>query len=268
MPIISINGGLGNQLFQYAFSKHIEKKYNVIFKYDLSDFVYKKIHDGFILDKLIEDDFTIAGEKDLSEVTALLRCKYGRAILRRLCIFNDVINYENCSNPEARLYSYYMGNWQNLKIDYISCIEDKLLDLTPNFPPSLNSVFVHVRRGDYLKNTLYAICDMAYYEKAIRHTNNAIRDCKFYVLSDDIAWCEDNFAMLKSEFNINFVNNNASLDDFNFMRSCNHAIISNSTFSWWAAQLIKNQDKLIINPKIWFTNQDHEIMRPNSWLTF
>lgn len=266
MSIININGGLGNQLFQYAFSRYIGEKYDISFKYDLSDFQFKKIHDGFVLDALIDDEFKIADKRELREVSPLLNFRHGRVAIRRFSICNRRVNYESFLDSEDRPYDYYMGNWQNLSINYVGYVDNKLKDEFEYSPPS-NSVFVHVRRGDYLLNKIYRICDIEYYEKAIRYIDNVIEGAEFYVLSNDLTWCREAFKKMQSEFKIHYVDCGSSLKDFNFMRSCGNAIISNSTFSWWAAQLIKNQRKIVVSPSEWFTNSKNLIVMPSSWVS-
>ena len=90
---------------------------------------------------------------------------------------------------------------------------------------------------------------------------------KFFIFSDDIDW-------VKSNLNINFpceyVDINHGIDSYNDMRLmslCQHNIIANSSFSWWAAWLNSNPQKIIIAPKQWFANQSStQDLIPENWV--
>jgi hypothetical protein len=111
-----------------------------------------------------------------------------------------------------------------------------------------NTCSIHVRRGDYLKSPdHHPAQNMNYYMKAIKQMP---KDTIFFVFSDDIPWCKQNFPDLPEKFK--FVEGNPDFVDLHMMSSCKNNIICNSTFSWWAAWLNKNPDKKVIIPKNWF----------------
>ena len=84
-----------------------------------------------------------------------------------------------------------------------------------------------------------------------------------YLFSDDIDWCKKNLSITEAVY----PEGNNTLEDFDLMRSCNHNIISNSTFSWWAALLNPNEDKKIIQPNLWFNNQSQGKLLNSNWQT-
>jgi len=109
---------------------------------------------------------------------------------------------------------------------------------------------IHVRRGDYVDNPHYAQLGMDYYKEAIRTlvnlpTNDA--PIVFFVFSDDIAWCKENFP---SHFV--FMEGNTDFEDLTLMSLCNYFITANSSFSWWGAYLSKSKHKHVIFPSQWF----------------
>lgn len=122
-----------------------------------------------------------------------------------------------------------------------------------------NSVSIHVRRTDYLSlQHVHPVLDIDYYFKAIEVFP---KDFNFYVFSDDIDWCKENFP---SHFN--FINNSI-IKDFSYMKNCKHNIIANSSFSWWAAYLNSNKDKIIVAPKVYVLNEDNVDDRiPEGWI--
>lgn len=108
-----------------------------------------------------------------------------------------------------------------------------------------NTVGVHVRRGDYVKNQAnHAILPLEYYLKAFTYFENA----NFVIFSDDIQWCKDNFKIS----NIDFIENEKDFVEIYLMAALDHCIIANSSFSWWGAWLNTNLGKKIIAPSIWF----------------
>ena len=123
------------------------------------------------------------------------------------------------------------------------------------------SCSIHVRRGDYVKlKHIYHNLDKDYYIKCLEKINP---HGPIYIFSDDMDWCKKNLTITEAVY----CEGNSTLEDFNLMRSCNHNIISNSTFSWWAALLNLNEDKKIIQPSVWFKNQSKgKLLNPN-WQT-
>jgi hypothetical protein len=112
-------------------------------------------------------------------------------------------------------------------------------------------VSVHVRRGDYLDpiNSFFTQLNRSYFDNAISHFNSD--SCEFIVFSDDIEWCKENFSHYKG---FHYSEGCSPLIDLFTMSLCDHNIISNSSFSMWAAILNKNADKKIICPAKYFRN--------------
>jgi hypothetical protein len=87
-----------------------------------------------------------------------------------------------------------------------------------------------------------------------------------YVFSDDIPWCRANFP--KNFIFVDIIDYLA----FDLMRVCKHHIIANSTFSWWAAYLNDNPDKVVISPKKWRKDLndpstcDPMFINPTGWI--
>jgi hypothetical protein len=108
-------------------------------------------------------------------------------------------------------------------------------------------VGIHIRRGDYVKeyNSLFYLNGIEYINKCIDYFKD---NYNFFIISDDIEWCKYTFSEYK---NFYFSNSSNDLLDFALMSLCNHNIISNSTFSWWAAFLNKNINKKVIMPSKW-----------------
>jgi len=150
------------------------------------------------------------------------------------------------------------------------------------------TISIHFRRGDYLNLTnQYVILDNKYYINALNYIFKLHNDKKFNILY----FCEStdnqqilidisyiNFKLLENDIykenNISFnfikVDDNINdLEQFLIMTSCNHNIIANSTFSWWAAFLNNYSDKIILCPCKYFINKnDFNIydFYPDKWI--
>jgi hypothetical protein len=125
------------------------------------------------------------------------------------------------------------------------------------------AISIHVRRGDYLKfPDTHPVCRLSYYEKAIETIGE---DRSIFIFSDDIQWCKENFKFK----NMIFVENEPDYIDLFMISRCKHNIIANSSFSWWAAWLNRNEDKKVICPKNWFGikgPQDIQDIYPEEWI--
>jgi len=269
MKIVKFLGGLGNQLFQYAFFLALQQKFKNV-KVDLEDFTGYQLHNGFELETVFDIRFPqlSAFEK---KIYTRNNNKWLWRKFRRLCNTKYIYFEENSPFSytkeifEDTRSRYYWGYWQH--IDYVNQVASLLhkylifppLDDTKNIQiqhliKKHNAISLHVRRGDYLKEPLFKdICTEEYYQKSIRYILETQDSPLFVVFSNDIKWC-------KSEFkNINaiFVEHNSgsnSFRDLQLMSLCKHHIIANSSFSWWGAWLNDNPDKVVVSPKKWIND--------------
>lgn len=146
--------------------------------------------------------------------------------------------------------------------EIVTYLESKYTDII--YHPK--TVSVHVR--SYLKEDpqqkFYPTYGSEYFEKAMMPFPE---DTLFVVFSNQIEWCKKNFAHIKR--NIRYIEGESHYHDFYLMSMCKHNIICNSTFSWWAAYLNSNPDKLVIVPPVWFGPTCHHDTRdliPEGWL--
>jgi hypothetical protein len=112
----------------------------------------------------------------------------------------------------------------------------------------INPVSIHVRRGDYVNHPNYWVVTPEYIQDALNQF--ADKEYTFLVFSDDIEWCKQVFPK-----GVVFIEGNNQFEDLCMMSLCDHNIIANSSYSWWAAFLNQNPNKKIIAPKNWFTNE-------------
>lgn len=121
-------------------------------------------------------------------------------------------------------------------------------------------VSIHVRRGDYVADDAFVnLFDTDYYERAIE----MFPDAKFRVFSDDTDWCKRKW---KDRDRFQVSEGRSEIDDFNLMAGCRHNIIANSSFSWWAAYVNPNPEKIVVYPKAWHSDGVKRVGFPEGWL--
>ncbi len=273
IKIIVFKGGLGNQMFQYAFYLRLRSRFPhsfYLFDIDRS----QREHYGYELDKI----FRINCEKPIKCYRLQQKCC---PFIRR--VFNLVDQKHYCQYDGVYLkggypFVKYNGYWQSE--DYFKPIE-QIVRETFVFQEELiskktkeeaylldnsNSVAIHVRRGDYLnKLDLYGLCSKAYYDEAITHIRERVPNPNLVFFSDDINWVKEHINCAGATY----VDWNTSIDswqDMYLMSCCKHNIIANSSFSWWGAWLNTNKDKIVIAPEPWVNfSRDYDIV-PKEWI--
>lgn len=132
------------------------------------------------------------------------------------------------------------------------------------------SISLHVRRGDYVALGAYALCDQAYYDAALARILAGLQGTPtVYVFSDDPGWARDNLMLPCETVVVDFNGPDADYDDMRLMSLCQHNIIGNSSFSWWAAWLNGNEGKRVAGPARWFgaPNLSNPDILPPEWLS-
>ncbi|MDR0580024.1 MAG: alpha-1,2-fucosyltransferase [Campylobacteraceae bacterium] len=277
MIISKLIGGLGNQMFQYAIGRAVAHRNSDILKLDISGFATYKLHNGYRLNAFnIDEKIADINEiKCLGKKNRVLRKLAKIGILKKSTFYAEKSENETKFDEKVFLYKdlYLDGYWQNEK--YFLDIRDMLIDEFTLKKPvgknadeymsiikNTNSVSVHVRRGDYL--VLNGFIGIDYYQNTIKFISQKVQNPAFFIFSDDIKWCKENLNFIDKPI---FIENTANeLEDLELMKNAKHNIIPNSSFSWWAAWLNANKDKIVIAPKIWFKDRDGFDPVPESWI--
>lgn len=128
----------------------------------------------------------------------------------------------------------------------------------------VNSVAIHVRRGDYLKyQNVHPVCNIEYYMSGINYIEKINNSPKFYyIYSDDIEWCKTHFKFLKNK---EFILKN-EIETLKHMVSCEYFIIANSTFSWWGAYLSNCPESNVVAPKNWINTIKNSDIYCDGWI--
>jgi len=289
--IVRLNGGLGNQLFQYAVAYSLAIKNQDVMKIDLinqSYFGYSASPSGHEV-----MNFNIQAQIASADEVESFRTPYG-ALSSIKRIFNQKVlkRYYHDWHPEIMALKgdvYLDGYFQSSQ--YFSQVSDQLcqeftlnrslitncLDICNLINKERCSVSVHVRRGDYVNNprnkVLRDICSPDYFYEAINRLELEFNDVTLIVFSDDIEWVKNNLTWKANTIFISDMlgRNRGSLsasEELFLMSNCHHNIISNSTFSWWGAYLNQNKKKMVIAPSLWNRSQifNHKNIIPTGWI--
>lgn len=290
MKIVNILGGLGNQMFQYAFAVALQQNFsNEKVLIDPSGFKGYPLHNGYELKRIFNASIPEASIKEQLSVFYPLRnyrmWQIGTRILPRR---RTVISESEDMRYDAKLFgddssAYYLGYWQTEK--YFKDIRNQILDAftfpelssdSPNIGvinriKSENAISLHVRRGDYVKiGNTQGICTIDYYKNALKLITEKTTPVLFVVFSDDIQWCRENIKDLSGAVRAVYVDwnkGNDSFRDMQLMSLCKHNIIANSSFSWWGAWLNQNPDKVVIAPSRWMNGPGWADIIPDDWHT-
>jgi hypothetical protein len=284
MVVVKLMGGLGNQLFQYSAGKALALEKNVPLFLDISflngrsDDAYTRRH--FELDQLALN-YKTAGD----DMLHLFKQNPSFLKLFKKNRNPDFPVYTEQMGTPGKLHvsnAYLDGYWQSEK--YFSSIRSVLLkeiapryDLQKEFKKYFDqvnvtdSVGLHVRRGDYVHlksaNEFHGVCGMDYFNKAIGLVRSKIKQAVFFIFSDDMTWCEENFKHVPDAVFMKTPDLHSSLDLF-LMSHCRHNIIANSSYSWWSAWLNIHEDKIVIAPEKWFnsTEMNARDVIPEKWI--
>ena len=134
----------------------------------------------------------------------------------------------------------------------------------------LQSVSIHIRRTDKVSNPNFYPTTIDYCKRAIARIEELIKNPTYFIFSDDICWVKESFPQDSKFIFVDHNNDLTSYEDFRLMSMCKHNIIAESSFSWWAAILNSNQEKVVIspNPNRWINlpiSHISEIM-PKEWI--
>ncbi|MBN0988374.1 alpha-1,2-fucosyltransferase [Amphritea pacifica] len=286
MVIVRLIGGLGNQLFQYAYALSLaDRGYRV--KLDISEFESYTLHGGYSLGHY-DERIAIATQDEIRQLTRvgpltkLLRKVQGKKSRR-------VIRESNFSYDEKMLAPedghYLVGYFQSEK--YFNGIRGALLEslslkhklstysvaVCTAISDSPVSVSVHIRRGDYISdpsaNSTHGVCSLDYYYAAIQQFEDRYSDVDFYIFSDDIDWVKENLKIARAQY-ISAEQKRFAGEDIYLMSQCDHNIVANSSFSWWGAWLNDNAAKEVVAPEQWYADPDMQrfsrTLIPDSWI--
>ncbi len=284
MIIVKVTGGLGNQMFQYAFARAIKNKIKTKVFLDSSRVnYYNKDSDYEIAQKYnalrefglgyYKITLEEASDKIVRKIYNVPSSELSRYF--RIFGFSHMVYMEESDIGEkwckySGFHDYFIkGYYFDLKY-YSEIRTDLQRELLPkeesDYYKSLNPIFseretvsVHIRRGDFLEIGR-DISSSDYYYKAIEYIRNNVNNPYFLVFSDDINWVKENFKIDEEHLYVSELDLQ-DVEEWSIMRRCRHHINANSTFSYWAAWLGSDDTSVVISPKGW-----RRKIIPDNWI--
>jgi len=269
MIIIKLMGGLGNQLFQYAFGRSISLDLNHELFFELShfdtDYAKSKKHDFYSLSLFnINENIGTVQSNDFEK-------KYSKIKHYNEDSFNEITGFPSLRNiNKIQFPAYFNGHWQSEKyffhnekiirkeLQFKYPFKGKNKEIAKDIIDN-NSVAMHIRRGDYKNISHYGLCEKDYYKKSVTLIEEQIKNPKFYIFSDDPQWVKENIQLSYPSYNVTHNGVENGYEDLHLMSLCKHFIIANSSFSWWGAWLSNNTEKIITTPKPWFISRQPNV---------
>lgn len=276
-----IKGGLGNQMFQAAFGQIIKNKIKCEIEY-ISFTKSARVSREWALSCFGINASEISTYKKL---LVLLAVWIKRKLIKININFPSgiIIDYHKPNTLISQSiksafivdgywqsYTYFHNNRAELiqLFDFPSAAEFPI-----PIPEDLPKIAIHVRRGDYVTDPIakknHLVCDINWYRDAWNlmrkfTPNNSI----VLIFSDDIAWAKNNINFDPSFLYIPNDPNKEPWVDMSLMKSCDHFIVSNSSFSWWGAYLGEKTNSIVIAPKFWYPNITTTSLKicPENWL--
>ena len=291
--IVSLYGGLGNQLFQYATGRSL----SILNKSEL-------IFDLGWFDESEQLSETTPRKYTLSNVGLHFKCqsvglphfyhklRFWRVVSRFLSkiglLKNRVPLYNEAGTRfDKNLLSlnspiWLNGYWQSYK--YFESISDviksdlqqkKLSSDTGKLLKEIegkNAICIHFRRGDYITNknaaTTHGTCKVDYYYEGLNIVKKNFANPECYIFSDDPAWVRLNFKPSVPMTVVDINGPDEAYQDLFLMAACKRFIIANSSLSWWGAWLSSSENKVVVAPKKWFANKSYDTsdLIPPDWI--
>jgi len=293
MIIANIIGGLGNQMFQYACARAITKELKMPLKVTQDMFGVYSSHYGPELERVFSLSLDVAQPVELQKMIGMLRVsplirrvlasRFLTLLRGRYFIVEPHFRYWDELYDRAQAGGYLQGYWQSERyfarhtniirkdFEFKNKFNEQNKELVREIRKT-NSISVHVRHGDYVKNaktySVHGICTPEYYFEAIEFLEQQVSNIRLFAFSDDHKWVAE---VLKSRYpELVLVDHNRGGESYNDMRLmsfCRHHIIANSSFSWWGAWLNPAPNKIVIAPRKWFTNgRDSTDLVPDTWI--
>lgn len=284
--VVKLWGGLGNQMFQYAFGQSLAKQCDGRVAYDISWFEEMRSLDwkhtverryGLSvfnaavcfatksqIDECCASEYLVRHSRLPGEIRKWFNIPKYKVISGKILERQE--NVYDVTLLEKGRFGYYEGYYQTEK--YFKMIRSQLLEAFSLAVPlnqenqlmrkqirEHNAISLHVRRGDYVQLAdVYGVCSSAYYKNAVEYMLSHVQNPHFYIFSDDTEWVRDH---LKLDIDCTIVDINDEKTahwDLELMKNCQHHIIANSSFSWWGAWLNVNPEKIVLTPQRWFAD--------------
>jgi hypothetical protein len=305
MLYVKMTGGLGNQMFSYAFARAYQLRYHGgatlinetsgLFGHDScqlrqltiaeekvpilseSDASWRRKFSTHLFFRLFRKFLHVCSKEDLRKRFALERELQPLMNAFGVC-YNTSCAYVPVRKPLFCKSMITCGHFQSASYfdAYADTIRKELrFTASPSAQDSeilrvieqTDAVCLHARRGDYTlpENRLHLVCTVEYYQKAIEEMLRLRAAAHFFVFSDDLPWARQNLRF--PDGRVTFVDNhNPAAAELRLMYACRHFILSNSSFSWWAQYLGDYPGKIVIAPDRWYNDERKVDIYQKAWI--
>lgn len=290
MIVVRMQGGLGNQFFQYAIGRALSERLACRLFLDVS--WYRNLPkratprawelgrypiQAECLDPLDEHAPWFWSMERLGCVLRIDGCwHWARSFRERGMAYDPQV---------AQLHAgrTLEGYWQSPR--YFTGVADvlrhELQPITPMGPGDVSvaakilsdpqsAVAVHVRRGDYLRGAHAAhhgVCDLDYYRRAFEQIRRRMGRARFFVFSDDPEWVRSRADVFGGADLVCHNGASTAFQDLRLMSLCRGHVIANSSFSWWGAWLASDDSKLVVAPARWLAGgASMPSLMPPDWI--
>lgn len=280
--VVALDGGLGNQMFQYAAGRSVSLRAGLPLELDLRTLLARGQRDyalgGFVLGENVKllAEGAPPGSGRLSRLFRLITAR-GRTFREAGFAYDDRVR--SIAAP-VRLEGYFQSD------RYFSAFADVIRQdfaprreamgeidrLAAQLLPAGPCCSLHARRGDYARpeiSAVHGLLGVDYYARALQmmaeRTGQSLPICVF---TDDPTWARSHLPLSSMACFVS-EHTRTPMQDLALMSRCSHHITANSSFSWWGAWLNPSQDKVVITPREWFRPEsglDASDLRPAGWL--
>lgn len=253
---LGTHGRLGNQLFQIASTlglADILKTKAVFPQWEYSEFLENAFPVG-VCNGVIVKEKTFEYDEKLTREIAMAYRRNG---------YVDLFGY-------FQSYKYW-GHCQPYIKNFLKWDAEIIKQQRRKFYKAFEkqTIAIHIRRGDYIDNPSYVTLPINYYITAMLDNFKNWEEYNILVFSDNISYCKVHFDCLPNVF---FAEGNSDIEDLILMSECDNFILSNSSFSFWAAYLGEKKGTKIIRPKAYFSgnlkNNSTDDFWPHQWKEF
>jgi len=265
--IVKLQGGLGNQMFQYAFGKNISNITGRKLILDTSFLDNKNREPGFVYRDYDLDVFNLDVEvvSSFNEPVEYIQEDWDLLHIIQNNLIDKCINSTNKNiyvdgywqSPEY--FNNNIDDFRNFKFD----IEHNSIKLMNDIINS-NSVMINIRRTDFVSNDFLGCFGRDYIEKSLNKINSLNYKC--FIFSDDPEWCQENLSDLGTI--VGHEHKGYKFSNYLLLMSlCKMFIIPNSSFAWWSAYLSKSKT-MVFYPETWVKGYPYKIKKlfPKEWI--
>lgn len=277
MIIMRFSGALGNQLFQYALYYKL-KKIGKKVKADLSLFEkgiekrhYYLSELGIQVEKATEDEIKKYATSNSTIQKILVQIRVKRPFYKDHPVYTYQPRVFDFDTVFLDGYWQCPGYFEDIRVELLkNIIFPKMRQSNLIMKQQIedtNSISIHIRMGDYLSNSdLYGgICTVEYYREAIQYMREKVQNPTFYIFSDEPNRARE----VLNDSDMVLVEGNdedQAYCDLELMSHCKYNIIANSSFSWWAAWINQNKQKIVISPSKWLNGYDNCDIWSKDWI--